>query len=240
VLDHLDNTPLAARAREAILDAILNHRFETDRLPPEDELAKMLNISRTTIRTALHSLEQDGIVTRRRAVGTTINRHVGPATMGLQRLIGFDWLLQDKGYQARIEVDWKHGPMPDEHAAVFKLDAAEECYTNEKRFYADDQVAIYDRDVVLSRHLRGEIPSDAPPNLFEFSQTHMTAPIDHAVVEIVPLVKRRGVSTKLALPSGTPFVRLHERHYSRDGQALAYSILDVDDSFIRFEVFRHK
>jgi GntR family transcriptional regulator len=240
VLDHLDNTPLAARAREAILEAILNSTFESDRLPPEDELAKMLNISRTTIRTALHSLEQDGIVTRRRAVGTTINRHVGPATMGLQRLIGFDWLLEDKGYKARIEVDWSHGPMPAEHAEVFGLDPSEDCYTNEKRFYADDQVAIYDRDLVLSRNLRGDIPTDAPPNLFEFSQTHMIAPIDHAVVEIVPLAKRRGVTTKLALPSGTPFIRLQERHYSRTGEVLAYSLLDIDDSFIRFEVFRHK
>jgi hypothetical protein len=59
-------------------------------------------------------------------------------------------------------------------------------------------------------------------------------------VEIVPLVKRRGVTTKLEVPSGTPFLRLHERHYSRVGKAIAFSVLDVDDSFIRFEVFRHK
>ena len=33
----------------------------------EDELAIELNVSRTTIRTALHSLEQDGIITRQEA-----------------------------------------------------------------------------------------------------------------------------------------------------------------------------
>ena len=87
----LENTPLAERARKAILDAILTGRFENDRLPSEDDLSKMLNVSRTTIRTALHSLEQDGIVTRRRAIGTTINRHVGsldprPAAPGRLRL----------------------------------------------------------------------------------------------------------------------------------------------------------
>ncbi|MEA2270551.1 MAG: GntR family transcriptional regulator, partial [Solirubrobacteraceae bacterium] len=65
-MDRLETTPLAERAREAILSAILSERFDGDRLPSEDELGKMLNVSRTTIRTALHSLERDGIITRRR------------------------------------------------------------------------------------------------------------------------------------------------------------------------------
>jgi len=41
----LENTPLAERARKAILDAILTGRFENDRLPSEDDLSKMLNVS---------------------------------------------------------------------------------------------------------------------------------------------------------------------------------------------------
>src|SRR6185437_2372755 len=101
------------------------------------------------------------------------------------------------GYTARIEVEWRRSTVPTDFATIFDLEAGEPCYTNEKRFFADDQVAIYDRDVILTRNLRGEIPNDAPPNLFAFSQSHMTAPIEHAVVAIVPLVKRRGVSTKL-------------------------------------------
>jgi GntR family transcriptional regulator len=72
----------------------------------------MLNVSRTTIRTALHSLEQDGIVTRRRAIGTTINRHVGPATLALQRLVGFDWLLEEKGHKVSVDQSWERTVRP--------------------------------------------------------------------------------------------------------------------------------
>jgi GntR family transcriptional regulator len=240
MLSQLDNTPLAERARETILSAILNHRFEDDRLPAEDELGKMLNVSRTTIRTALHSLEQDGIITRRRAVGTTVNRHVGPATLGLQRLVGFDWLLEEKGYKSRIDVSWRRGPIPDELAAVFRIEPGEDCYLTEKRFYADDELAIYDRDIVPWRNLRADVTEDSPAVLFAFSQANMKAPIDHAVVEVVPLVMRKGMSTKLNLSSGTPFCRLHERHYSSAGEAIAFSVIDVDDSYIRFEVFRRE
>jgi GntR family transcriptional regulator len=236
----LDNRPLAERAREMILEAILTDRFEGDRLPAEDELAKMLNISRTTIRAALQGLEQDGIITRRRAVGTTVNRHVGPRSLALHRLIAFDRLLQEKGYKAHMEVAWRRDPVPREFAAIFGIEEGESCYLTERLFYADGKLAIYDRDVVLWKHIRDEIPDDAPAVLFEFSQLHMSAPIDHAVVEIVPRVKRRGGTTKLDLASGTPFLRLHERHFSSRGEALAYSMMDVDDSYIRFEVFRRK
>jgi GntR family transcriptional regulator len=83
MLERLENRPLAVKVRDTILQAILDERFDNGRLPSEDELASMLNVSRTTIRTALHSLEQDGIITRRRALGTTVNKHVAPDLVAL-------------------------------------------------------------------------------------------------------------------------------------------------------------
>ena len=55
----------------------------------------MMNVSRTTIRSALQSLQQHGIVSRKRAVGTTINGHIRPSALALQRLVGFDTLLRE-------------------------------------------------------------------------------------------------------------------------------------------------
>jgi hypothetical protein len=51
------------------------------------------------------------------------------------------------------------------------------------------------------------------------------------------MVKRAGV-TRLEVSSGTPFVRLHETHYSRRSEAVAFSIIDVDDRFVQLEVVR--
>ena len=86
-MSRIDNVPLAEKARALILQAILDKRFD-QRLPSEEALAEMLNVSRTTIRTALQGLEQDGIITRKRAVGTTINEHVRPSSLALHRLVG--------------------------------------------------------------------------------------------------------------------------------------------------------
>jgi hypothetical protein len=39
---------------------------------------------------------------------------------------------------------------------------------------------------------------------------------------------------------GDPFARLHECHFAQGGRAVAHSVIDVDDKFIRFEVFRRQ
>jgi GntR family transcriptional regulator len=240
MLNQLDNTPLAERARETILQAILSHRFEGDRLPAEDELAKMLNVSRTTIRTALHSLEQDGIISRRRAIGTRVNQHVGPAVLALQRLIGFDRLLREKGHEVNIDFQWSRGTPPADLAAMFDVDPGEECFLTEKRFFADGDLAIYLRDVVPWANLAHDLDGDLQPTLFEFSARHLRQPIDHATVELVPMVKRDEHTTRLPIEDGHVFMRLHERHYSSTGLPLGFSAIDVDDAFIRFEVFRRR
>jgi GntR family transcriptional regulator len=239
MFEHLETTPLANRAREAILEAILSERFDGDRLPSEEGLGKMLNVSRTTIRTALHGLERDGIITRRRAVGTTINRHVGPDMLALQRLVGFDWLLREKGHKVQVKTSWKRGPAPPELAAVFGLEAGEECCLTEKLYFADTKLAIYIRDLISWTEITSELEKKIPASMFEFSTRYCRHQIDHAVVQIAPVVKRAG-ATKLELPTGEAFARLHEHHYSSVGEAVAYSVIDVDDRFIRFEVFRRQ
>jgi GntR family transcriptional regulator len=240
MLGRLENRPLAVKARDTILQAILDQDFDGGRLPSEDELAIMLNVSRTTIRTALHSLEQDGIITRRRALGTTVNQHIRPDLVALQRLAGFDWLLQEKGHKVEVDVTWSRGPVSDELREVFGCKDAGECLQTEKLFFADGELAIYVRDLVpwdeISKPPRGKLS----PSLFDFSSGHLREAIDHAIVEVEPAVKRSKETTKLTLVVGEPFARLHERHFSLGGRPIAYSVIDVDDKFIRFEVFRRQ
>ena len=236
----MDNRPLAARVRDTILHAILNQDFEGGRLPSEDELASMLNVSRTTIRTALHSLEQDGIVTRRRALGTTVNRHVRPDLVALQQLAGFDWLLREKGHKVKVDVSWTRAPVTDEIQQLFGSEPHEEGLLTEKLFFADGRLAIYIRDLVPWEEIAKPPRGKLSPSLFEFSGRHCREAIEHAIVEIEPAVKRDDTTTKLMVGIGDPFARLHERHFSVNGRPIAYSVIDVDDKFIRFEVFRRQ
>jgi GntR family transcriptional regulator len=236
-MDPLDNVPLAERARTAILEAILSERF-VDRLPPEDELAGMLGVSRTTIRSALQSLEQGGVVTRRRALGTMINKHVAPSRLALQRMLGYDRLVQEVGGTVRVDLSWERSTTPPDFVKAFGIDPDAEHLVTDKSYYSDGSLLIHIRDSVPWEDLRTEPTDSLTPSLFEFSREYLKDAIDHAVAEIVPAVNGGSGMTQLDLKKGAGFIRLHQRSYSRNGDALAYSITDVDDRYIRFEVFR--
>lgn len=238
VVPQLESRTLAEQARSAILSAILEQRFET-RLPSEDDLAKMLNVSRTTIRTALQRLEQDGIVSRRRAVGTTINAHVAPANLALQRLVGFDLLLEEKGYKIRTDVSWERAPAPPEARSTFSLEGEDDFCVTGKAYFADGRLAIQIRDLIPWSLLRTEqLGERIPASMFDFSKQFLLEPIDHAIVQIVPVVKADDSTTALRVGNGDPFVRLNETHYSAGGRPLAYSIIDGDPHYVQLEVFR--
>jgi len=237
-MERVESGSLTDRVHAAILEAIVEREFE-DRLPSEDVLAETLNVSRTTVRSALQSLEQVGIINRKRAVGTTINAHVGRSTLALQRLVGFDDLLREKGYEVEVETSWRFGPPDADMTLRFPLEESTECLLTEKSYVAGGRVAIRIRDAVPRADLRDEaFEEPIPASLFEFSRRYGRRKVDHAVAEISARIKRDATTTLLDLPVGEAFTRLHEVHYAGGGEPVAFSIVDVDNTFVTFEVFR--
>ena len=240
-ITRIENVPLTEQARTAILGAITEKRF-ADRLPSEETLAEMLNVSRTTIRTALQSLEQDGIVTRKRAIGTTINAHVRPSSLALHRMVGFDDLLAEKGYEVEVKIEWERAPAPASLTGPLGLEAEQDCLLAEKSYFADGVLAIYISDVVPWSNLRSaEFAGKVPASIFDFSVQSWQRPVDHAVAEILPAsLQTLDGETKLPVKADQPFIRLYERHYGSKGELLAGSVVDVDSVYLHFEVFRRR
>jgi hypothetical protein len=86
-----------------------------------------------------------------------------------------------------------------------------------------------------------DVPKNPPASLFEFSKDYCNSQIDHAVAQIVPVVKRyKGAGRPARTSVGESFIRLHEVHYSGAGETIAYSLIDVDDDYVRFKVFRRR
>ena len=86
--------PAYQAVRESFLNFIDNNKYKIgDRLPSEHELARILRVSRVTLREAIRQLREDGFLYSRRGSGTFISGNLkqiaGPLDVnnGLSRMI---------------------------------------------------------------------------------------------------------------------------------------------------------
>jgi GntR family transcriptional regulator len=240
MVEPVGGTSLAHRAREAILHSILERRFEDRRLPPENELADMLGVSRTTVRSALQSLEQHGVLTRSPRRGTQVHGHLSPSMVALQRLIGFTRLLEEQGYTVEtITTPVVTSVPPEEVARALELRTGGRVFAISRLFVASGKPAIWAINYIPTALFRGR-PSDRQlaQSPFDMGELLLGGPIDHALVEIVPSKATREVASRLRLKPAEPYLLLKETHLSAASVALGFSLIHVNDHFVRFRLYR--
>lgn len=248
VLPRIRTASLADQTTKALLDAVLDRRFPDNRLPSEPELADMLNVSRTTLRSALQSLERLGMLSRAPGRGTVIRTHVGRESIILQRLIGFRAMLKASYDDVDVNGRYWRAAHPDVDAQkTLGLGPDDPVVATAKTFMADGTPALHIEDqipfgIVSAATQEALIAGESftfDDSIFAFSQTWPGRTIDHVMVEIVPVVAPKDPDFPLDLAPGTPYVMLLETHYSAQEEAVAFSRVHVDDRFIRFHVVRH-
>jgi GntR family transcriptional regulator len=237
----IDRTSLTRKARETVLELIVSRRFTDGRLPAEASLAEMLGVSRTTVRAAMQSLQQDGFITRRRGAGTVVNSNVVPSRLGLHRLVGFATLLREAGHEPSVDVDVElHAGLSDSWRKRLQVPVKTTAYVLTKLFRADGRPAIAVVDVIPVDSLSRELDFEAiPDSIFELFSTSGRRPIDHAVVELAPQNASTAVARRLSLKPGAAYLALVESHYAAGtAQPVAVSFIDVNDRYVRFDVVR--
>jgi GntR family transcriptional regulator len=101
-LDFAQPIPLYHQIYLLIRDRIKSGDL-VDSLPSEEELAKIFNVSRITVKRSLNELASEGLVTRHRGRGTIVSsRHIAPMVKG-----SFDTLIQSlhqMGIETQVEL----------------------------------------------------------------------------------------------------------------------------------------
>ena len=108
-IDHDSKMPLHVQVEELLRKLASKPEFmEGAFLPKEVELANRLGVSRNTVRQATNKLQQEGMLTRKKGVGTKVAKKK-PLSTGLDHWYSFTQEMREKGIKVinlELKFEW--------------------------------------------------------------------------------------------------------------------------------------
>jgi GntR family transcriptional regulator len=142
-IDHQSKLPLHAQVEELMRKLIASVEFRSGAfLPKEVELANRLGVSRNTIRQATNKLEYEGLLVRKKGVGTKVSQKT--MSTGLDHWYSFTQEMKERGINA-VNLSLKAEFIPaDRHLAnFFNIDERREVLKLSKLKGSDGEPIVY-------------------------------------------------------------------------------------------------
>jgi len=224
---------LVDSAEEALHIWLAGGRYrQGDRLPPENEVATMLGVSRGTLRSALHRLEERGEIVRRQGSGTFVGRATGPAALGerLERLEPYSSLAERRGLTlSSVDLHLERRAVGVEVGEALGLAPIAQVMTIARTLIADGAPVAVMFDVV---HSKVSLPDDgALRAALERGQMVLDiliglgVPVTFGRTRVIPslLSPRERAGKLLGVKRTTAVLELEELIYAGRDERVAYS-----------------
>jgi GntR family transcriptional regulator len=235
--------PLSLQVQHHILDLIKDDTFSPgDRLPSEAEFSMNLGVSRPTLREALKSLEQEGVLLRKHGVGTFISSHTPFLESGLEVLESLECQAKRSGIKLEV-VDQTVLERP---ATLEELDMLALPVDKPIDILSVDRViAVKGRPVA---HLKDAVP------LTYLCKKDLDNQFSSSVLDILlkrdapsPALSRAEIeavkagtneASRLGISEGEALLKLTGQLYNRDEEVLDYSVSYFVPGFFKFHLMR--
>ena len=236
-----DRRPLYIQAIEAITARIESGDLEPgSQLPPEDELAASLGISRSTLREALGHLETHGLIARRQGIGTFVTIPSGPGFFGgLERLEPFQYLASAAGKNhSSIQKTVSTIEADDEIASLLNTPPGTALVRIQTIEAIDGIRCMYFDDHFIDTGGLEQKFDDFEESVLTYMFEECHPSLSHTRSEIFAIAANEDIAAKLDIPVGKPVFHMIETYFASNGKILGVGyIYFVTDRF-RFYVTR--
>ncbi|MEV6899633.1 GntR family transcriptional regulator [Amycolatopsis sp. NPDC051372] len=237
----MTEVPLHSRIRETIEGRLRDGEWPAQhRLPSEPELAEEFKVSRMTVRQAVQHLVNEGLLYRRRGVGT----FVSPRTVqrDLTKLTSFSEDAQDKGLRPRSEVRGVKVVPADEHVAL-KLDIpVGELVTRVERLRHLDEHPIALQTVWIPHRLCPELAETdaASGSIYDYLENHHHYRLAWGVQTMTARQPRRDERQILQLPRSAALMCVERTTFLDDGTPIELSEAVYNSEEQSFTITLHR
>lgn len=247
--DTRDGTQLVQRVTDLLRKMIMEGELPPEtQLPNEPELSARLNVSRTTVRSALAILEQAGFIQRRWGVGTFVSKDP-PTYNNLSLNSGVTQLIRSSGAEPGCtELLLTTRPASERVSTQLSIELGAPVLVIERVRLANDQRAVFTVDFLpLSLFLMsgGDIPlteleEDIKKNqsMYAFLWQRLSLEIHHGIAWIRPLSAEQYIAEKLQIRVGSSILHIEQVDFDLNGEPVALADeYYVADAF-RFYIYR--
>jgi GntR family transcriptional regulator len=210
-------------------------------LPAEPQLASDLGVSRATLREALRSLEDEGLLSRTPGAGTFVTARPRLSN-NLDVNFGVTEAILAAGMEpGTSEAEVTEGPATTDEARRLALAPGSEVLAVERVRTADGRPVVFSRDVVSAAlaemRLRGKRAGRngrrdslsglrralARRSVYEVLETELGLVIHHGVAMLRPMAAPARIAERLGVRRGTLVLYVRQVDHDLDGRPLLYS-----------------
>lgn len=226
-IESVENEELSSKTRKALLKIVCENGSDGRpfKLPNEADLSLQLGVSRNVLRDALMSLEEMGIVTRRRRRGTLANPQLARETGRMDSNPELKTMLEDMGFTVktstlRLGLEFDADP-------AFGLEGG--TYLNVEKIFVseeDDTPLAYCADHISGKFAK--LAGDAIFSLeqlshYEFLKRHCGTSLAYTVAHLDAIMPEPWLQDCMKIPSGEPVFFIDDFGYNFDHDIVVHS-----------------
>lgn len=203
---------LVAQVREELRHLIVTELEPGAKLPSEQQLATDFGVSRNTLREAVLSLWNEGMIVRRWGVGTFVRDNQEPVSISLTDVTpGMRESIEASGHEASLAyVDVAIMPAPDHVVASLGLEPGDDAVFIDRTFAIDGVPAVVLQDwvprEVNDRPVDATALKDVQHGLLLLLRDDHGCEIVRLEAELSALVADEALAARLDIPVGAPLI----------------------------------
>ncbi len=210
----------------AIADAIRANKFSPgSQLPSELELMQILGGSRTTLREALRTLEEQGRITRRRGLGTFVSERSIVKDLSIN--FGITEMIRQAGFTPKtIECGVYREPAGAKAAGHLEIPEGAPVFVVRRLRLANDTPIVWSDERLPATILDDRAPSENEIkniSLYDYLEKHHGIRIYQGTAVLRPIAAPKDVAEKLQVPRNSILLLISQTDSDESRRPIIFS-----------------